>query len=45
MDKLRELSFSGIPDEYPQLRSLVWKILLNHLSPKKEEWYDKLKNS
>lgn len=40
---LRNLVFTGIPEELRGLRSLVWKILLNYLPPEIHLWERKLK--
>lgn len=37
LEKLRSLCFNGIPDE-AGVRSLCWKLLLNYLPLKKQEW-------
>lgn len=37
--------FEGIPDEILCLRPLIWKICLNYLSLKPEEWSDILKSN
>lgn len=35
---LRLLSFTGIPDEFPQLRSLIWKLLIGYLPLDVTKW-------
>jgi hypothetical protein len=34
----RKFMFDGIPDEYPGLRSILWKLLLNYLPSDVNEW-------
>lgn len=36
--QLRLLSFTGIPEGCPGLRALVWRILLEDLSPEPASW-------
>ena len=38
LKKLQQLSFNGIPDDLPQLRSIVWKILIGYLPLDKNHW-------
>lgn len=37
---LRKLVFEGIPDEFPGVRSIVWKLMLNFLPNSVAEWKD-----
>jgi hypothetical protein len=39
---LRELAFSGVPEECKGFRSLVWKILLGYLSDTPDNWLEEL---
>jgi hypothetical protein len=36
----RRYMFEGIPDEFPSLRSILWKLLLNYLPSNVNEWKD-----
>lgn len=38
LEKLREYSNQGIPDECFGLRALVWKILFGYLKPDRSTW-------
>lgn len=38
MKKLRAEAWYGIPMWYPQIRSIVWKLLLGYYSPNQEFW-------
>jgi len=42
--KLRELCLSGLPDEIPFLRSLIWKINLGYLTSDMNDWDNILRN-
>ena len=44
-NKLSKKMFDGIPDDILALRPLLWKISLNYLSLKPDEWEDNLKQN
>ena len=44
-NKLSKKMFDGIPDDILSLRPLLWKISLNYLSLKPDEWEDNLKQN
>jgi len=41
-DDLRKIVFEGIPDEFSDLRSLIWKIILNYLPLNCKIWEETL---
>ena len=41
-DDLRKIVFEGIPDEFGDLRSLIWKIMLNYLPLNCKIWEESL---
>ena len=44
LPSLRHLAFQGIPDEVKSLRPLVWRLLLNYLPLRPEEWMSYIKS-
>lgn len=37
-ETLKSLTFQGIPDEFPAVRSLIWKLMMNYLPNNIFEW-------
>uniref|UniRef100_A0A0G4F2E2 Rab-GAP TBC domain-containing protein n=1 Tax=Chromera velia CCMP2878 TaxID=1169474 RepID=A0A0G4F2E2_9ALVE len=42
---LRGLCFHGLPDQFPALRAIVWKLVLRYLSPDKTTWDEALEKN
>ena len=42
LQKLRHLSQRGLPDDFPMIRALTYKILLNYLPIESEKWFSTL---
>lgn len=45
VQRIRNESFTGIPDEIKGLRPIIWRILLNHYPVDTAEWEAKMKSS
>jgi hypothetical protein len=37
---LRRLTFEGVPDEFPGIRSIIWRLMLNYLPSSIKDWKD-----
>ena len=44
MMMLRSLCFRGVPNEVPNLRPIIWRVLLGHLPRETAKWDQTLKN-
>jgi len=40
MDRLKKLTFRGIPDEVLSLRPIVWRLLLGVFPPEPKKWLE-----
>ena len=41
---IRKLVINGIPDEFPGLRSILWKLMLGYLPNSSTDWQEYLNN-